>query len=172
MEEILSQASKVAKEAEVFTVSSEQTPVEFEANRLKHIQTKQSSNTALRVIHNGRIGYATTNRVGGNQNLVDMAMETAEFGMPAGFDFPSKTSYPRIEVYDPDVESVTLEEMVRLGEEMIAAATSHTPDIMCEAGITRSVTSVSINNSRGGQAEYRISVFSLGLMGHYHIQCR
>jgi len=165
MEEILAQARQVAEAAEVFTVSSEQTPVEFETNRLKHIQTKQSSSTALRIIRNGRVGYAATTGLEAGQNLVDMAVETAQFGTPAGFEFPSTTSYPQITVYDPDAESVTLAEMVRLGEEMIAAATGHTPDIICEAGITRSATSVSIRNSRGGQADYRISVFSLGLMG-------
>ena len=165
MEDILAQAKKVAEEAEVFTVSSEQTPVQFEANRLKHIQTKQASSTALRIVRQGRIGYAVTTELGANHNLVDMAAETAQFGMPAGFEFPSLTAYPRVEVYDPDIESVSIEEMVRLGEDMIAAVTSHTPGIMCEAGATRSVTSVSIMNSRGGQADYRISVFSLGLMG-------
>ena len=35
MEEILELARKVAEEAEVFQVSSEETPVHFEANRLK-----------------------------------------------------------------------------------------------------------------------------------------
>ncbi|GAH67040.1 unnamed protein product, partial [marine sediment metagenome] len=48
MEQILAQAKKVAEEVEVFMVFSEQTPVQFEANRLKHIQSKQSSYVALR----------------------------------------------------------------------------------------------------------------------------
>ncbi len=155
----------MAEEAEVFTVSSEQTPVQFEANRLKHIQTKQASSTALRIVLQGRIGYAVTTEPGANHNLVDMAAETARFGMAADFEFPPPTAYPGVNVFDPDVESVSIETMVRLGEEMIAAVTGHTPGIMCEAGVTRSVTSVSIKNSRGGQADYRISVFSLGLMG-------
>ena len=50
MEEILAQASKVADEAEIFMVSSEETPIEFETNRLKRIQSKQSSSIALRII--------------------------------------------------------------------------------------------------------------------------
>ncbi|MFC1906606.1 TldD/PmbA family protein [Chloroflexota bacterium] len=165
MEDILARAKKVAEEAEVFTVSSEQTPIQFEANRLKHIQTRQTTSTALRIIRNGRLGYAATTDPEAKQNLVDMAVETAEFGMPAEFEFPSSTSYPGVEVFDTEVESVSLETMVRLGEEMVTAITSHTPDIMCEAGVTKSAASVSIRNSRGGQADYRISVFSLGVMG-------
>ncbi|MQY72234.1 MAG: TldD/PmbA family protein, partial [Dehalococcoidia bacterium] len=48
MEEILIQAKKVAGEAEVFSVSSEETQVHFETNRLKHLQTKQQTSVALR----------------------------------------------------------------------------------------------------------------------------
>jgi len=35
-------AKKVAEEAEVYMVSSEETPVHFESNRLKNTQYKQS----------------------------------------------------------------------------------------------------------------------------------
>ncbi|MFC1968919.1 TldD/PmbA family protein [Chloroflexota bacterium] len=165
MEDILARARKVAEEAEVFTVSSEQTPIQFEANRLKHIQTKQSTSTALRIIKNGRIGYAATTELEADQDLVDMAVETAQFGMPAKFELPPSTKYPKVEVFDSEVESVPLEAMVKLGEEMVAAVTAHTPGIMCEAGVTKSTASVSIKNSRGGETDYRISVFSLGVMG-------
>ena len=46
MEEILSQAKKVAEQAEVFQVSSISTPVHFEANRLKQLQSKQQTSVA------------------------------------------------------------------------------------------------------------------------------
>ena len=107
MEKILAQAKQAAEEAEVFMVSSEETPVHFEANRLKHIQSKQSNYAALRIIRKGRIGYAITTELGDRQNLVDAAVETAEFGTIAKFEFPSLTVYPRIKVFDPDIESVS-----------------------------------------------------------------
>ena len=83
MEEILNRASKVAEEAEVFMVSSEETPVEFETNRLKHIQTKQSTVIALRIIKDGKIGYATTTRTDDIEGLVANAVATSEFGTNA-----------------------------------------------------------------------------------------
>jgi len=165
VENILAQAKRAAEEAEVFTVSSEETSVQFEANRLKHIQSKQSSTVVLRIIRLGRIGYATTTKLNDSQNLVNNAVETAQFGMPAEFEFPSLTPYAKVEVFDPDVESVSIEEMIGLGEDLITTVTTHTPDIVCEAGITRAVISVHIINSRGGRADYRGSVFVLGVMG-------
>jgi len=165
VENILAQAKRAAEEAEVFTVSSEETSVQFEANRLKHIQSKQSSTVVLRIVRQGRIGYATTTELNDSQNLVNNAVETAQFGMPAEFEFPSLTPYAKVEVFDPDVESVSIEEMIGLGEDLITTVTTHTPDIVCEAGITRAVISVHIINSRGGRADYRGSVFVLGVMG-------
>ena len=165
MEKILAQAKRVAEEAEVFMVSWEGTPVQFEANRLKNIQSKQSSSVALRIIRQGKIGYAATTGLGDSQSLVSMAVETAQFGMPAKFELPPAHSYPQVEVFDPDIESVSTEEMVRLGEELITTITSHTPDIICEAGVTKGIISVHIMNSRGGQSNYKKSIFSLSIEG-------
>ncbi len=165
MENILAQAKKVAEEAEVFVVSSEETPVQFEANRLKHIQSKQSTTVALRIIRNGKIGYATSNELGDSQNLVNAAVETAQFGMTAKFELPSLTPYPQVEIFDSSVESVSTKEMSKLGEEMISTIREHTPDLVCEAGVTKSTISVRIINSRGGQASYKQSIFGLGVEG-------
>ena len=165
MEDILEQAKKVAEEAEVFVVSSEETPVRFEANRLKHIQYKQSTSVALRIVKQGRVGYAITTESGDGKSLVDNAVEVAQFGVSARFQFPSLVSYPEVEVFDSDVEHVATDELVHLGEELIAAVENHTPDIVCEAGVTRHIISVDISNSRGGRANYRKSIFSLGIEG-------
>ncbi len=164
MEEILAQAKRVAEEAEVFAVASEATPVHFEANRLKHIQSKQSNNVALRIVKDGKTGYATSTRLD-SEDLVNNAVATAQFGTEARFELPSSTSYPEVEVFDPDVESVSLEEMAKLGEELISALTQHTAGILCEASVTKTMITARIINSRGGQASYQQSVFSLGIEG-------
>jgi PmbA protein len=80
MENILSLAKAAAGEAEVYRVSSEETQVRFEANRLKHLQTSQQTSLALRIIKNGRTGYATTTGLGDAKQLVKDAVETSEFG--------------------------------------------------------------------------------------------
>ncbi len=166
MEDILAQAKKVAEEAELFTVSSEETQVRFETNRLKHIQSKQSSSVALRIIKDGRIGFALTTRLDNGKDLLNNAVETARFGMLAKFTLPSLLSYPKVDVFDVSVEKVPLDDMVKLGDEMITAITSHTPGILCEAGVSKSVISISVINSRGGQANYTKSIFGMGVEGN------
>jgi PmbA protein len=165
VDDILAQAKKVAEAAEVFMVSSEETPVQFEANRLKRIQSKQGTNVALRIIKQGRIGYASTTDLGDTQGLVHSAVETAPFGIQARFELPKKAKYPEIDVFDPDTESVPIEKMIALGEELIALVTKHTPDIICEAMVAKDIISLRIINSGGGQASYKKSVFSLSMWG-------
>jgi PmbA protein len=165
MDDILAQARKIAEEAEVFSISADETQVQFEANRLKHIQSKQATSRALRIIRQGKTGYASTTKAGDSRELVNMAVETARFGMPAGFEFPPLSTYPKVEVFDSAVETVPIEKMVELGEEMIDAIISRTPDIVCEAAVARGTVSVRIVNSRGGEVEYQKSIFSLGIEG-------
>jgi len=165
VENILAQAKKVAEAAEVFMVSSEETPVQFEANRLKRIQGNQGTSVALRIIKQGRVGYAATTDLSDTQGLVNSAVETAPFGIQARFELPTKAKYPSIKVFDPDTESVPIEKMIELGEKLIALITKHTPDIICEAMVAKDIISLRIMNSGGGQASYRKSIFSLSLWG-------
>jgi PmbA protein len=165
MEHILARAKKVAEEAEVFQITSEETQIHFEANRLKQLQSKQQTSVALRLVKGGRTGYATTTDPGDGQELVKNALETATFGTEAKFKLPGLAKYPPVEVFDAAVASVVTPDMIKLGEAMIEAVTRHTPGILCEAGVSQGTISVSLINSRGGKSEYRKSFFDLGIEG-------
>ncbi len=165
LEEILSRAKKVADEAEVFWASSKETPVDFEANRLKRLETRQSTWVALRIIKQGKIGFAATTRLDAPDELVSMAVEVSQFGAAASFELPSQTFYPQVEIYDPEVEAVTIDEMIGLGDSLISRVREGNPELVCEAGVTNSITSIRILNSRGGEGSYKRSVFSIMVEG-------
>jgi len=165
MEQLLEQAKKVAEEAEVFSISHSETEAVFEANRLKQVQTHETSGRALRLIKNGSIGFSASNRANGTEKLVAMASEVAPFGAEARFQFPSGTDYRKVEVYDPEIEAVTGEQMVDMGQSLIDRVRGHTPEILCDAAVSVSTVTIGIVNSRGGSAAYRKSVFSFGVEG-------
>jgi PmbA protein len=165
MENILALAQKAAVEAEVYQGSSEETQVRFEANRLKQLQTNQSTSVALRIIKDGRLGYATTSGTVNKQELVNNAVETSAFGAAAKFTLPGKAKYPAVDIYDKAAAAVSIKDMVDLGEAMIAAITKHTPGIICEGGVSRGTVTFKIINSRGGRATYRKSFFTMGIEG-------
>ena len=163
--EVLRSAQKVAEQAEVFSVSSRTVSVQFEANESKQVQTKESSSLALRIFREGRIGFATASGGGGWEALVDMAVETSQFGSPASFQFPSSRGYSEVRIFDPKVEEIAMERMVEIGKELIAKIRGHTPDILCDVQVTKGTSSISLINSQGGEGRYDRSFFSLSLEG-------
>jgi PmbA protein len=163
--DVLSEASKVADQAEVYGAFSADIPVRFEANRLKEIQGRSSRVVALRIIKNGRIGLALSAGFADPKAIVKMALETAPFGPEAKFEFPGRLTYPDVPVFDPGVEGVTTESMVEMGQKLIDRVRRDTPELMCEGMVGRSVSEVNILNSRGGKAQYKKSTFSVGVEG-------
>ena len=59
-EELLSRAARVAQDAELFWATHQDTPVTFEANRLKLVESRDTSGIALRIVKDGRIGFSST----------------------------------------------------------------------------------------------------------------
>jgi len=166
LEEVIELAlRRGAQEAEAFYSEVEETPVLFEANRLKQLNARQVSGVALRVIADGRLGAASSSRPGDVEGLVEMALESAPYGPEARFHFPAADSYPSVQTYDPQVESFSLDDMVHLGQGLIDAVRREQPELVCDASVRRAVHRVVGVNSSGGRFEYRRTVFSLGVHG-------
>jgi PmbA protein len=165
LEQILDRALKVAEKAEVFQVTSHNTPVKFEANRLKHIQTKETTGTALRMIKNGRIGFAQASGKVDPDELVNMALETSAFGTEARFEFPSPANYHNVEIFNPEVERIKLDDMVQTCQQLIDAVRKYTPEIICEAQTGKGIAIARIINSSGLDVSYAKSYTSLNIEG-------
>ena len=165
--EVLRSAQKVAEQAEVFSASTRATTIQFEANELKQVQTKEIGNIALRIFRESRIGFATASGGDGWEALVDMAVETSQFGSPANFQFPSQfhRDYSEVYIFDPTVEEIAMERMVEIGKELIVRIRGHTPDVLCDVQVTKGTNSISLINSQGGEGRYDRSFFSLSLEG-------
>jgi len=154
-----------AQQAEVFAVQTEETPVRFEANRLKEINSRQSSGVALRVIVDGRIGFASSTRPDDVEDLVAAAVETAPFGPEAKLDFPSNGEMQPVDVFDAAVESLALDAMIEAGQSLIHVVRRTEPELLCDASVRRSASTVTIANSNGGQFSYRGTMYSAWLHG-------
>lgn len=154
-----------AQQAEVFFVQSEETPVKFEANRLKEINSRHTSGAALRVIAGGRIGFASSTKPGDVEGLVQAAMETVPFGPEAHFKFPGRAEASVVELYDEAVASRAVDEMIEDGQTLIDGARRHEMELLCEAHVRRSVANVAIANSNGGLSSYEGTTYSAAVYG-------
>jgi PmbA protein len=163
--EVLRSARREAEQAEVFLVSSRAATIQFEANELKQVQTRESSSIALRIFREGRIGFAIASGGGGLEALVDMAVETSQFGSTVNFQFPSSQDCSEVCIFDPKVEEIAMERMVEIGKELIVKIKGHTPDILCDVQVTKGTSSIFLVNSHGGEGRYDRSFFGLSLEG-------
>ncbi|MDZ4246883.1 MAG: TldD/PmbA family protein [Dehalococcoidia bacterium] len=162
MEDLLKLAGKVSEEAEVYMVSSNETSVGFESNRVKRLTDRQGTSLALRLIKNGKFGYSVTSRLDRPEELLNMAIESSQFGAAAAFHFPPTLTFSDIPLVDKAVEEVTLETMIRTGEDIIARVTANTPGIVIDGRIGKSTVNTRIINSSG--ADLSFSRSSLGIM--------
>lgn len=167
LEKVLERAKAVAEEVEVFALTSTLTPVSFEANRLKRVETRQTSGIALRLIANGRIGFASTTRLDDLQSLVDDALAVAPYGAEATFTFPKLNDYPTVSIYDAAVIGLSAEEMAQSGQEMIDRLRGYNSDILGYVHLRKEVTSVDIINSNGGEAHFQKTSFSASLEANW-----
>jgi PmbA protein len=171
MESLLKKATKSADAAEVYSITSEEVPVAFEANKLKLLETKRTTGRALRIIRRGRIGLAasTVTTDSGEDDLVRMAVESSEIGDAAKFDFPGKSgspddaALPAPQIYDPSVVEIKADELVDIGKNMISIITAYDPEIRCDINLSRYIEEVSIVNSNGGGGSYRKTGLFCGL---------
>lgn len=167
LEEILERARRVSDEAEVFAVTSTDTPVHFEANRLKAVQERHTWAVGLRIIKGGRIGLASTNRQDDPQGLVERALETLALGPEATFTLPGPQTYPEVPLYDPAVESLPAQALVDLGQEAIDHLRGQWPSVLWECRVAKAISTVTILNTHGLHATYTRSTMSLGLEGSW-----
>jgi PmbA protein len=162
-EQALELASHRAEQAEIYAVSSQETPVSFEANRLKQIRTTLSHSLTLRVIAEGRIGLASTTRLDAAQALVDDALALAPFGSRAHFDLPSDSPPHDVPSYDPSLAEQSLEGLIEIGQAVITGITAQTPGVVCSLDINKYVAEVVIQNTRGCRASFRKTFLLLHL---------
>ena len=165
LEGLMEKASRTTQEAEVYHVQHRDEPVIFEANRLKLVETRESSGVALRVIKDGRIGFSSTSDLKNTDSLINHTLETVPFGPEARLGFPSYQSFDPVHVYDPRAESLPLQDMVNLAQTAIDQLVEYNRDLLCDASVAKGVTTVTLLNSRGGHATYTKSVFSLSVHG-------
>ena len=165
LEELLEKAGKVSQEAEVYHVWHRDEPVLFEANRVKLVETRETSGVALRIIKDGRTGLSSTSDFSNIDSLISNTLEMVSFGPEARLEFAPHHSFSPVEVYDPETESVPLQDMIDLGQTAIDRLRGASPDLVCDASVAKGVTTVTILNTRGGAATYTKSGFSVFVSG-------
>ena len=167
MEKLLQQACKEVDSAELFRVKSKTIPVNFEVNRLKSIDISESEEKALRVINKGRIGFSSFAGSEGFDLMVEKAAATSEFGSAASFDFPEeakRSEKKKINIYDRKVEDKSIEEMIKIGEDILGRVRDFNRKLRCDVTIVKDCNEIEYFNSRGGNFSYSKTAIAYSMM--------
>jgi PmbA protein len=165
IERALELAGKRARGAEVTLVTSRSRQAEYEDDRLKHVQVSQSTRLDVRVILDGKLGSAHTTDPEQIEDVVGRAIQLAEFGSDAEFEFPGPAELPTVETYDPAVEKIAKEDLVAAGAEMLGRVKAYNDEIKVFGGASWYVEDRRLVNSAGLDISDRVSSYGIGTGG-------
>lgn len=148
-------------DAELFVVKLEKYPVSFEANKLKSVKSRLIKGYSLRIIKNGRIGFASSTSLAGNEyKLIDSAVKSSSFGPKADFSFWSGKRYPQPEVFFPATVSFEVEEAEQMARHIVLRLREMIPESYIDVNVTKSFVEASHFTSQSEKTYYK-SLFSL-----------
>lgn len=163
LEQILNLANGRVESAEVYYLSSQDTPIEFENNRLKSLQTKALQGVALRVISQGRLGFASSTDLTRLDDLVEAAVQTAEIGDVAEFEFARNV---QITAKESTYQPPSTQELVEVGDRLISQVHEYNPDILVDVGFHVRSGQVKIATTEDVYAERSSKIVSATLSGN------
>jgi PmbA protein len=134
-------------QAEVFEIESEATRIGFEANELKSFEVEETAGTAVRVIVDGRLGFAASSNLEAHDQLIANALESARHGEVLALRFPTPRPGPQVQVYDAALAGLSIDRLIELGREIIAVIREGDPDANVKIDLERRVRRTRLRNS-------------------------
>ncbi|APB33896.1 Putative Zn-dependent protease [Gloeomargarita lithophora Alchichica-D10] len=161
---IMDLARPRAEGVEIYYLRTQSQPVQFENNRLKSLTTKSVEGVAVRVIRDGRLGFAASTDLTRLEDLVSAALETATIGDPAEITFAPAQALTDTR---PPVTLPTTEVLVAIGKELVERMREYNPEILVDVGFNPGFGEVQILTDTGAYAHYQRQSLSASLGGNW-----
>jgi len=162
--DILTKLRGKVEQWEIFTVESEATKVGFEANALKSAEVEETRGVALRVVANGRLGFAASTDPSAEEELIANALESAQHGDEVPLRFPARQEGPQVAIYDERVAQLSIPQLIEMGRQVIEIIRQADPDAHVKLDLVRRISRTRVVNSAGGLAEAVKSPLELSVM--------
>lgn len=158
---ILDRLSSQAEQVEVVEVQGENTSVGFEANRLKSSQVEETKGIALRMVRDGRLGFAASSDLSAVDKLVDNLIESAAYGDKIPISFPGPQVPADVTVFDSTIREMPIPRLVEIGREIVDIILSVEPEARVNVALERGVQHLSLRNHAGTDISFDRSPFSV-----------
>lgn len=161
--DILTILKKQAEQVEVFSLESEKTTVEYEANQLKTCTVTSTKGTAARIIHKGRLGFsASTDRMAMDK-LAANVLESAAYGDQTSFSFSDPKPAIPVKTYDKAIVELSIDHLVEIGKEILDLILPVDPVVRCNLSLARGLVSANIRNQKGLDVSFQTSPLTLSI---------
>ncbi len=157
--------SNVPEEAswyDLIEIKSESTPISFKNNRIHSIFEKENHGFGIRINIKGRTGFSYTNDESKIKNAVKRAVDMSPYCEIESFTLPS-SAVKVFEPYDESISSFDPDEEIQKGSKAIGSILKKFPGANIDLRINMSAGRMRIINSRGVDASYRSSYYSVSL---------
>jgi PmbA protein len=163
--QLVDRAMRGAQGAQATVSQSESTDVSFENDKLKSTHSSQRTQISVKVVVDGKIGTSHTTDIRDVDGVVARALESAEFGSPAHFQFPGPQQGTEVKVYDEEVLPLTKPEMIQIGQEMLELIKEYNPDILFSAEVGKKAGRTEFANSAGAEFTKEATDFGVWASG-------
>ncbi len=147
--------------AEVYQITSQSQPIFFEGNRLKQLESSQSVGTALRLWQDSCPGLAVAYGKIEPELLVEKAIALSQLNEPEIIELAP----PRQAIHDLTGVTVSVADLIELGNQAITKLREEYPDLVCSAELEFEQETTTLINSQGLHCHYKESgsSYSLGV---------
>ncbi|MBE9032345.1 TldD/PmbA family protein [filamentous cyanobacterium LEGE 11480] len=139
-----------AEDAEVFQSTSTSSPISFEANRLKQVESIEADGIAVRLWRNGQPGIAVAYGEVEPQALVDRALAISDLNPAEDIELGT-TQHPQ---YPTDGSTLSVDQLVEQGRSAIAKIRDRYPEVLCGGGWDCETETTRLLNSKGLDCHY------------------
>ncbi|MFA5032931.1 MAG: TldD/PmbA family protein [bacterium] len=165
IEKLLEKAAKVTDAAEIFSTEMKTEQVDFKFDKLHLMDEKNIQGLGLRIIKDGKIGFASCTNPLDYEKTLDNAIASSKFGQQAKLAFPNKKSPKKVKTVSEEVIKFNISSGVDMVKEGIELIKQRNSEIKCDAGLSKVVSTVRILNSSGLDDSYSQTGFSYGISG-------
>jgi PmbA protein len=159
--DIMAKLVSQADQAEVVEMQSESTQIGFEANRLKSSQVSETTGIAVRVVKEGKIGFAATSDESAIEKLITNAIESAAYGDKVPISFPAPQPAADVVTYDRTITDLPIARLVEIGQEIVDHILQIEADARVGIELRRGIQKLSIRNQAGTQIAFERSPLSI-----------
>lgn len=146
-------------EHEIFHQRGESTSFTFTGGELKMRETDISTGYGVRVLKDGKVGFAYCQREDGLDDALAKAGRTSRFSVESGFSFPPASSFPKLEICNDSFDPNDYKQLHSLLSEARDAAESLGGKCRIIAEVGKASTS--IENTSGFHGTYDESEVSV-----------